>query len=199
MVKIKLAPTVVVSLSLVLGLLIFLSPASASLIAPKNKCSGQTEEIMSNSAKNLKRANKAMLCLHNYAREKKGLRPLKSNKKLFKSSARKVNDIDKCKQFSHEACNYKFDHWIRKYYYNKNKAAEWAENLVIGERGLGSPRSLFIAWMNSPGHRSNILYKNYRDLGLSVKIVNGVNDNNGGKRYTLNNASLWVAHFGRTY
>lgn len=44
----------------------------------------------------------------------------------------------------------------------------WGENIA---RGQGSPEAVMAAWMNSPGHRSNILHTSFRALGVGVHIA----------------------------
>ncbi len=41
----------------------------------------------------------------------------------------------------------------------------WGENIA---RGQHDPISVMYAWMNSPGHRANILNPSYRFLGVGV-------------------------------
>lgn len=58
------------------------------------------------------------------------------------------------------------------------------ENLALGN--FANEESLLTAWMNSPGHRANILNSHYSEIGVSVK--KGVYEGN----------TVWVAvqHFG---
>lgn len=44
------------------------------------------------------------------------------------------------------------------------------ENIALG---YPTPESVMSGWMNSPGHRSNILNSGYRDLGVSCLMGNG--------------------------
>lgn len=44
----------------------------------------------------------------------------------------------------------------------------WGENIA---RGQGSPEAVMAAWMNSPGHRSNILHASFRSLGVGVHVA----------------------------
>lgn len=46
-----------------------------------------------------------------------------------------------------------------------------AENVAYG---YPSPASMMKAWMNSPGHRKNILNCSYRHLGVGVTVKSGV-------------------------
>lgn len=60
-----------------------------------------------------------------------------------------------------------------------------AENVAYGSRTPGSPeqlaQTLFNQWMNSPGHRANILNANYNAIGFGVSI-----DSRGGYYATHN-------------
>lgn len=46
----------------------------------------------------------------------------------------------------------------------------WAigENLAWGEAELGSPAAIVRAWMDSPGHRRNILDGTYQEIGIGI-------------------------------
>jgi uncharacterized protein YkwD len=42
------------------------------------------------------------------------------------------------------------------------------ENLAWGTGGLGTPQAIVRAWMNSPGHRDNILNGRFREIGVGI-------------------------------
>jgi uncharacterized protein YkwD len=42
------------------------------------------------------------------------------------------------------------------------------ENLAWGEGALATPRATVAAWMDSPGHRANILSRTYTEVGVGV-------------------------------
>ena len=42
------------------------------------------------------------------------------------------------------------------------------ENIAWGAGGRGSPRKIVKVWMNSPGHRQNMLSPRFRDIGIGV-------------------------------
>lgn len=44
------------------------------------------------------------------------------------------------------------------------------ENIAMGQP---SPEAVVEGWMNSPGHRANILNENFQEIGVGVKNVNG--------------------------
>ena len=45
---------------------------------------------------------------------------------------------------------------------------EVGENLALG---YGSPEDVMVAWMNSPGHRANILHDTYTEMGVGVRTA----------------------------
>lgn len=45
------------------------------------------------------------------------------------------------------------------------------ENIAYGQR---TPQEVMNAWMNSAGHRANILNKNFKNIGVGYTVVNGV-------------------------
>jgi uncharacterized protein YkwD len=57
----------------------------------------------------------------------------------------------------------------------------WGENVAYG---YNSADSVMAAWMNSPGHRANILSLNYRDIGV-------------GCAYSASHVLYWTQDFGR--
>jgi uncharacterized protein YkwD len=44
------------------------------------------------------------------------------------------------------------------------------ENLAWGTADLSTARGLLNAWMNSPGHRANILKPAYREIGVAIAM-----------------------------
>ena len=42
------------------------------------------------------------------------------------------------------------------------------ENLAWGSYQLATPKSIVRSWMNSPGHRANILNGRFREIGIGV-------------------------------
>jgi uncharacterized protein YkwD len=149
------------------------------LLAPTTRCANQTSVTAS-----LNLQAQSMYCLVNYARERSGAAPLRPTV-LMESAARKTRDIFACGQFSHTACGRDFAFHIRAVGYGGNC---WGagENLAFGTGSFGAPRPIMSGWLNSSGHRQNILYSSFRDYGIGVL------------RGSLNGAQgqAWVTHFG---
>lgn len=158
--------------------------SAANLVAPKRLCPDLKAD---GNAKAMMAARNSMVCMVNYARRKSGLKRYSTSQKLNWSARRKSGDILKC-GFSHGACGRPFDFWIRRSGYLGKGGWSTGENIALGSGYLGNVRSIFIAWMNSKGHREAILSTGYRDIGAGV--VRGHFQGSPGAR-------IWVLHFGR--
>jgi uncharacterized protein YkwD len=98
----------------------------------------------------------------NNERVKAGLLPLKTNDKLEASAKIKVDDMITHQYFEHTSPAGKtvadlgnqvgYDYVVM------------GENLALGN--FTSANDLLQAWMNSPGHRANILNSHYQDIGV---------------------------------
>ena len=55
-------------------------------------------------------------------------------------------------------------------WYTVNEGAMWAENIAYGQT---SAQEVFNAWMNSPGHRANIMNPDYRTFGAALYYMDG--------------------------
>ena len=92
----------------------------------------------------------------NIEREKVGLKSLKLNGSLNQSADIRVKEI--AKKFSHTRPNGKSPFTVVKISYRTV-----GENIAAGQR---SPKAVVDAWMNSEGHRENILNPNFQYLGV---------------------------------
>ncbi|MDQ3631617.1 MAG: CAP domain-containing protein, partial [Actinomycetota bacterium] len=62
------------------------------------------------------------------------------------------------------------------------------ENLAWGEGSLSTPRSTVAAWMRSPGHRANILTRDFAEVGVGVAL--------GSPGGSSGPAATYVANYG---
>jgi uncharacterized protein YkwD len=58
------------------------------------------------------------------------------------------------------------------------------ENIAWGERGLGTPRAIFHAWMHSPEHKHNILEPKFEQVGVGFATGWPGNAKGNGATYT---------------
>lgn len=119
-------------------------------------------------------AERATLCLLNRQRRAHGLRRLRANRQLRLAGERHATDMVRRDYFSHTAPGgISFVSRIKDTSYIRPQRA-WSvgENLAWGAGSSATPRSIVRSWMNSPGHRANILKRGYRQIGIAV--VRGV-------------------------
>ena len=135
---------------------------------------------------NLGRIRDAVLCLHNQVRAKHDLPALKENKRLRKAAVKHSRDMVKDGYFEHTTPEgvTMVDRILRARYVRENQGWALGENLAWGTGSLGTPRGAVEAWMDSPGHRANILKKAYRELGVGVVLGVPVSDA-AGATYTV--------------
>jgi len=107
--------------------------------------------------------------LVNVERSKNGLQPLKTNWELSRVARYKSQDMIDKKYFSHTSPTYGSPFKMMENFGIKFTAA--GENIAYGQR---TPQEVMNAWMNSPGHRSNILNPTYTHIGVgAAKSSNG--------------------------
>lgn len=149
--------------------------------AQASGCPGADEEGASVAVQ-----EQAMLCLTNQARHRRGLGKLDDFAKLDRSADRKSRDIIRCDSFSHEACGRDFTFWMQRVGYIPSGCWRAGENIAWGTGSYGTVRSIFSAWMHSPGHRENIL-GGYTQIGIGLRV--GGLEGHGG-------AHVWTQQFG---
>ena len=113
---------------------------------------------------------RATLCTINAERSRQGLGPLGLNSRLSRAAAAHAGDMERRNYFSHDSLGgASFVDRIRSTGY-LNGARSWTvgENLAWGSRGRSTPLTITEMWMNSPGHRANILNSTFREVGIGV-------------------------------
>jgi len=101
----------------------------------------------------------------NKQREKYGLAPLKENPLLDETALAKVEDMFENQYFAHESPSGEgVSNLAKKFGYDFLLIGE---NLAMGN--FSSDEDLVLAWMESPGHRENILNEKYQEIGVAVK------------------------------
>jgi uncharacterized protein YkwD len=135
---------------------------------------------------NLGRIRDAVVCLHNQIRAEHDLPPLRENKRLRKAAVRHSRDMVADRFFEHTTPDgiTMVDRILRAKYVGEDDGWALGENLAWGTGSLGTPRGAVDAWMDSPGHRANILKKAYRELGVGIELGVPVSDA-AGATYTV--------------
>ncbi|MFK4088616.1 CAP domain-containing protein [Kribbella sp. NPDC020789] len=102
-----------------------------------------------------------VLTLTNAERAKAGCGPLRTNSALIKAAEAHASDMVDHHYFAHDSQDGRSP-------FDRMKAAGFkggamAENIAVG---YSSPAAVVKGWMNSPGHRANILNCSYTMLGV---------------------------------
>jgi uncharacterized protein YkwD len=137
------------------------------------------------AAGNLAEVRAAVLCLHNEIRERHDLPLLRENLRLRRAAAGHSEDMVARRYFEHTAPGgvTMVDRILRARYARSDQGWSFGENLAWGTGRLATPRGVMRAWMESPGHRANVLRRSYRELGVGV--VTGIPSGAGhGATYT---------------
>ena len=106
---------------------------------------------------------KEVVRLVNVERAKVGLKELSFNAELSNVATLKSQDMINKNYFSHTSPTYGSPFDMMKKFNISYKTA--GENIAKGQK---TPAQVVNAWMNSQGHRENILNKNYTEIGIGV-------------------------------
>jgi uncharacterized protein YkwD len=126
------------------------------------------------TADNLGRIRAAILCLHNQIRAARHLPLLREHTRLRKAALGHSRDMVRAHYFEHTTPSgvTMVDRILKAHYVREDQGWALGENLEWGTGSLSTPRGAMDAWMNSPGHRANILQRSFREMGVGV--VTGV-------------------------
>ncbi|WML38549.1 CAP domain-containing protein [Neobacillus sp. OS1-2] len=102
--------------------------------------------------------------LTNAERSKKGLPALKADTQLSGVAQKKAQDMQQNHYFSHTSPTYGSPFDMMRDFGVTYKAA--GENIAQGQR---TPQEVVNAWMNSEGHRANILSSKYTNIGVGFE------------------------------
>ena len=99
--------------------------------------------------------------LVNAQRAQNGLKPLAENWELSRVARYKSADMAGKRYFSHESPTYGSPYQMMRSFGISFRSA--GENIAYGQR---TPAAVVNAWMNSSGHRANILSSSYTQIGV---------------------------------
>ncbi|WP_226527911.1 CAP domain-containing protein [Metabacillus niabensis] len=128
---------------------------------PAQQQPAQTEETNEQASYQLSQYEQQVVDLTNQERAKQGLPALKVDLELSKVAREKSLDMQKNNYFSHTSPTYGSPFDMMKQFGISYKAA--GENIAKGQR---TPQEVVNAWMNSSGHRQNILSSNFTHIGV---------------------------------
>lgn len=131
--------------------------------------------------RDLDRVRAELLARVNEARRKAGAKPLRSDSRLDRAAQRHAEDMLARGYFAHESPE---DKTVRQR--SKEAGYDWrtiGENIAEGQFTVDE---VMTTWLNSPGHRRNILDPRFEELGVGLALGQA----NG--RYRV----LWAQAFG---
>ena len=153
--------------------------APAELLRGVASCPSADDAAASEEAQ-----RKAIVCLVNVARSQASRARLATPPKLRKAAALKGQVVVSCGQLSHTPCGAAPTASIRRAGY---RYSWFGENLWLGTWGHFTPRQVVESWLNSPGHRANILRSSFEHFGVARVRANGV--------FGEPSTAVWVATF----
>lgn len=113
-------------------------------------------------------AKAATLCLLNHERTARGLRPLTTDPTLESVATAYSQAMVQQRFFAHVAPDgQRLEQRLAAYVAG---ASAWAtgENLAWGEGTLATPAAIVKGWMQSPGHRANVLSSEFEEIGVGI-------------------------------
>ena len=104
----------------------------------------------------------------NAARTSHGLKPLRMNATLTKPALSQSRYLAEAGRLDHTGADGS-PFWVRFYRAGYSRKKAIGENLgMIGGCTPRASKLMVQMWLNSPGHRRNLLSKNYRNVGLAI-------------------------------
>jgi uncharacterized YkwD family protein len=121
------------------------------------------KKYIDSSASKVNETAKETARLVNLERAKAGLPTLVIDAQLSKITSIKAEDMNKNDYFDHTSPTYGAPWDLAKHFGYTYRS--FGENIAYGQR---SPAEVVKAWMDSPGHKANILNKSYTNIGAGT-------------------------------
>ncbi len=185
-----------VSVLVVATLLAIVAVWGVSAAEPRKAEASATVRTCTGGTITLTDAEKRSLDLHNQTRASKGLSKFCVHPALQRAARAHSKEMIGRDYFSHNSFNGEsFSNRLKRYGYTPQPNRYWTvgENIAWGSGSMGSADSIFKGWMNSTGHRANILNGKFKQIGIGAFRGTYV-DKKTGKTHT--NTTMWTADFG---
>ena len=149
-------------------------------LAPASACKGSSDPSASPVVQ-----RRAVTCLLNWARRQDRRKQLSQSSSLQRAAGLKGHKVASCGELSHTPCGSGLTAPVERAGY---RYASFGENLFVGPWGSVTARQVVSAWLQSSGHRANVLRPYFRDVGAAFVRADGL----------LNDGPevVWVATFG---
>jgi uncharacterized protein YkwD len=151
----------------------------AAYLAPPSACKSEVDTASE---------ERTMICLLDWARAQRGLKPLRVVYPLNRSSILKALAIARCGDFSHTPCGKSFADTFDAVGYRGPVATSYGENIAWGAGAAGSARVVVSGWLNSPHHRENLFSPDWAEQGVAVLPL--------ARFLGSKNVEIWVSQFG---
>ncbi|MGF1472998.1 MAG: CAP domain-containing protein [Rubrobacteraceae bacterium] len=162
-----------------LALAIMLANPAPSEAAEVESCNGGTISLNTKEAEIFRQ--------HNQIRRERNLKPYCVDPNLQKAARAHTNDMLERGYFSHttRGTGERPGARIERYGYDWRS---YGENIAWGSGPLGEPPRIMRAWMNSSGHRANILDGGMTEIGIGAAT---------GTYRGYDDATMYTVDFGR--
>jgi uncharacterized protein YkwD len=151
-------------LALLLALTAMLAPAGA-------QAQGCANTNVKPTRGNIEVVRGAILCLHNAERARHGLPALRESARLRRAAVRHSTHMVDAHFFDHTTPGgaTMLDRIRSTGYTSGARAWSIGENIAWGSGRLATAAQIERAWMNSAGHRANILQRSFREIGIGIQ------------------------------
>jgi uncharacterized protein YkwD len=130
-----------------------------------------TDDTVTITAETRARAEASAVCIINKLRRRRGRRALQQNAQLYDAAHKHASDMVEGQYFSHVSKSGRSATTrMRSAGYGGGDSWQVGENIAWGSGGFSTPRAIVQSWMNSRGHRANILRRAYREAGLAIAV-----------------------------
>jgi uncharacterized protein YkwD len=162
------APRLLLAFALAACVLVALPSAADAAERTRTGCANAGVQP---AAGNLAAVRGAVLCLHNRERAAHGLPALRENTKLRRAAEGHSGDMVAGRFFAHESrSGAGMGDRILRTGYGRGQSWSLGENIAWGTGNLGTAAKIQRAWMASPGHRANILRRQFREIGIGIAV-----------------------------
>ena len=135
------------------------------------------------AAGNLELVRTAVLCLHNRERTARGLPKLTEHADLRSAAEDHARHMVQARFFAHDAPGgADMVDRILGAGYADGQGWSLGENIAWATGGLATAAAVHRTWMRSPGHKANILRRQFREIGIGIALGAPV-DADGGATY----------------
>ena len=110
-------------------------------------------------------AEQAIVDAVNAARKQNGQTPLKVNSKLAQAAQIHAQDMARLDRMEHELTGASLPTLLDRAHHVGYAFSTLGENIAYNYDGVAS---VMTGWMNSPGHRANILSADYTEIGVGI-------------------------------